>query len=219
MSEVRPVRVIAGLCAILAATVFAASGCSKSGSNSKADSGATVLDSTAGEPSTSEPATEATSVEAPPTNTGAKAVSVSLPGLPIGGNAVPSADGTAQCAQVAWSGPPSIPDGFSVALDTIALTPKDAFVRNDSACGTDSPLCSDPTFRLSSTTTCVVGVGWTGTPVRGDAYLSVDAGTVTCPTGQARACNDFAKAVASAGRQVIELSGPPESPSTSAPAS
>lgn len=64
-----------------------------------------------------------------------------------------------------------------VRVEQVSLTPAGAFVRDDSACATDSALCFGYVYRGGRTGTCFVGIRWRpGTQTtRGEAALTLGA--------------------------------------------
>jgi hypothetical protein len=106
----------------------------------------------------------------------ADAVSVDLPGLPVGGNgAVFSADAPTQCVDVSWTGPP-LPQGAGLRITDIHVPPE--FTWDPTPC-TDAPCVGGGFLITSQTGGCTVVVTWTGQP------LSDPAGSVLSADGQA----------------------------------
>ena len=86
----------------------------------------------------STPQVEGENTQEAPDGGGTKAVSVKLPGLPVGGDStVESA--TLQCADVGWTPEPDLPDGIEIKITGISLTPSDGFELSSESCPGDAP--------------------------------------------------------------------------------
>lgn len=104
---------------------------------------------------------------------GNQEVSVSLPGLPIGGSgAVFSPGAPTQCVDVNWTGP-ALPDGVGLEFTNFVVPPQ--FTVDSSPCS-DAP-CVGGSYRVTAETGgCTVSVTWKGEPVDAEtSALRADA--------------------------------------------
>jgi len=165
----------------------------------------TVAIATSAADDTAAPATETTGNE-PPQSPKPTKVSVSLPGLPVGGSAQATDDPAVQCVFVNWQqSAPAIPGNFAVSLTGIRLEPADAFKALNAGCG-GVHACLDRGFRLTSDgATCSLALKFTGQPTGGNPTLSASAGTVTCPIEATVRCEAFATDVAHTDLQALDL--------------
>lgn len=154
---------------------------------------------------TGSPATEGTGPETPRTGDGE--VSVSLPGLPVGGGADDSGQ-VRQCVTVAWMGEDDIPDDVAVVVAGVQLTPPGVFEADGSGCGGIQG-CTESFAFTSTGDLCTVPVRALGT---GGATAELRlSGSARC--GRAETCRAFAGTVSG---QAIDLEQPyEESQSTS----
>ena len=114
------------------------SGGSDGSSGSSGSGGGTAQDDSSVDNTT--PQTEGQDTEEAPDSSGTKAVSVKLPGLPVGGDSnVESA--TLQCADVGWTPEPDLPDGIEIKITGLSLEPSDGFEVSSESCPGDAPAC------------------------------------------------------------------------------
>jgi hypothetical protein len=187
--------------AVLCALVFAMGGVA-CGSDSGGSDGSTGTDgssdtggsgdSTAqddGSVDDSTPQVEGENTQEAPDGGGTKAVSVKLPGLPVGGDStVKSA--TLQCADVGWTPEPDLPDGIEIEITGISLTPSDGFELSSESCPGDAPACTSDSFRLTASSRCSVAVAWKSGFDQG-GKLAVTSGKVICEPDQVAQCKSF----------------------------
>jgi hypothetical protein len=123
---------------------------------------------------------------------GAEAVSVTLPGLPVGGNHSVESP-TLQCADVGWTTPPDFPDGTEIKITGIGFGPEESFELSSESCPGDAPACLSDDFRLTGESRCSVAVAWTGEGPGTDdgGWLSLSSGEIFCEPGQVAACEAF----------------------------
>ncbi|WP_410612641.1 hypothetical protein [Amycolatopsis sp. lyj-109] len=127
------------------------------------------------------PGTEPTGPESP--RTGDHGVAISIPELPVGGNAVPAGSGTL-CATASWLQPETLPDG-GVTVTRIWADPPEGF-RVGGRCGGRRG-CASFTFR-SGEDRCSVTITGPGTDE--GAQLKF-AGGFTCGAGREGSCRDL----------------------------
>jgi hypothetical protein len=150
----------------------------------------------------SNPGTEPTGPESP--RTGDHGVAISIPELPIGGNADPAGTGRL-CADASWLQPETLPAG-GVTVTRIQADPPEGF-HVGGRCGRLRG-CAGFTFH-SGKDHCSVEV--TGPGTAEGAQLKF-AGGFTCPPGRENSCREL---TARMNPGAIGLSRPePESPST-----
>lgn len=144
---------------------------------------------------------------------GNEAVAVELPGLPVGGGSnVVSA--TLQCAEVSWSGPPALPEGWGIAVSDVVFEPSSDFAESGEPCPLDTPPCTASGVLLTSSGGCHVAVTWTQ-PNTDGGEMGFGSGTLVCPPGQESVCEDFKNEVTSEGADTIPLEPSPEEPEES----
>jgi hypothetical protein len=162
------------------------------------------------------PPPEDTTAPESPQQSAPKTVSVSLPGLPIGGNSQLTDDPAVQCVSVGWSGPPAIPDGVTVTIGSnFTFHPAAAFTQTSANCPDGTPSCWPGTFRIGvDGGTCSLAVRTTGVATGDNPSVEVTGGTATCAPDAAALCDRFRDAVAAAQPQAIGLQQPP-APDTS----
>lgn len=150
-------------------------------------------------------------------------VSVSLPGLPIGGNApVDAVDPTWRCAIVNWTGtdePP--PHEVNLTLTRLHVEPADDYEVTDGGCDDLGP-CLDRANVISGDGRCAVGVRQVGFNAGGEGELFVTEGSVSCSPQDAAICEQFLAELDEVNlAQSIEwsdaLSEPPELNGSSVP--
>jgi hypothetical protein len=153
------------------------------------------------------PGVEPTGPESPgPAGRGG--VAISLPSLPVGGGADDS-DSVHQCVTVSWKGQQDIPDGVSVVVTAVQITPAGVFERGGGGCG-GAANCGASFAFTSGRTACSVPVTARGTDGK-SANLSL-RGSARCPAGEERKCQDLAAHVTG---QPIPLQQPRQRPSSS----
>jgi len=181
--------------------LFTVSGC---GSSSGSAGGSDGSGTTVAAEETSAPPTESSGNE-PAQSAAPSTVSISLPGLPGGGNSqLLDNDKTIQCAFVGWAGP-QIPDNYQVTFTDFVFKPDRAFAIVDNDCGGGHRSCQDAAFRLTSNNdTCVLAIKFTGRPT-GDKPILGFNGQVTCTIAEEQQCRSFAGAVAQNGPVTIAL--------------
>ena len=158
----------------------------------------TALTSSPDTESTSSPPTEATGTEKPlPTE---DEISIAVPTLPIGGDTDDSGS-VQQCVRVSWLGDDDVPEGVSVAVAAVTITPGGVFDRSGSGCGGE-PACDHFAF-TADRPTCSVSITAKGTD--GKVASLVMRGTAECAAGQQEKCADL---VASVKGQSIQLQQP-----------
>ena len=139
-----------------------------------------------------EPPPEDTGATEEPQGGDAGVVSVSLPGLPIGGNAsTDPVDPTWRCAVVNWTGtdePP--PLEVNLTLTTLEVEPPSDYEVADGGCDDLGP-CLDRVNVISAGGSCAVGVRQVATSADGQGALFVTAGSVACAPQDAAICEEF----------------------------
>ena len=137
---------------------------------------------------TAAPSVEPTGPEQPAPPAKNNGTSITLPSLPIGGNADPSG-AERQCVGVSWTGPPSFPSGLKISVTDVTAENEDGAFTVDkrSRCGDDDN-CAHFTFSAERLH-CTVPVRATASEGR-TAKLIIH-GTVQCPAGQAKKCHDL----------------------------
>jgi hypothetical protein len=158
--------------------------------------------------SSAAPATEGTGPErpAPP---GEARPAIDIASLPVGRDANDDETTARQCVTVSWLGS-RIPDGISVVVTAVRITPSDAFTQSSSGCG--HPLCRASFVFSDDDDTCSVPVVAKRSS-GASAQLFMD-GKVRCPAGREAACRDFA---AKAGKKSIRLRFTPDDADPSGP--
>ena len=111
------------------------------------------------------PEAEDPNAQEAPDESGAEAVAVELPGLPIGGNTEVVSD-TLQCVDVGWTEPPDLPDWIGITVTGVTFTPAEAFARVPESCPGGAPPCLGAGFQLTGDERCYVAVAFTGEPTR-----------------------------------------------------
>jgi hypothetical protein len=164
-------------------------------------------DDVASEIETAAPETEDTESTEEGENGGSGAVAVELPGLPIGGPSTVVSD-TLQCAEVTWSGPPDLPQGWGITVTGVGFDPAGDFAVTGDDCPGDSPPCLASGVQLTSDGGCHVAVTWTA-PNTDGGQMSFTSGTAICPPGAAEACQGFRDDVEGEGLQTIPLEPAP----------
>lgn len=183
--------VTAVLCALVLATGGVACGSGGGGSgDSNASGDSTAQDEESVDDST--PEVEGEGTEEAQEGGGAEAVSVDLPGLPVGGN-IYAKSSTRQCVDVGWTTPPDFPDGTEIKITGIGLSPEESFELSSETCPGDAPSCLSEDFRLTGETRCSVAVSWTGegSGTEDGGSLSLTSGEILCAPDQVADCNDF----------------------------
>ncbi|MEU5263756.1 hypothetical protein [Amycolatopsis sp. NPDC021455] len=178
------------------------------GCSTPAAPGSTGADTATVEPPPSTPGTEPSGVEPP--RAGDHGVSISIPRLPIGGNADP--DGPQrQCATAGWLQPEVFPEG-GVTVTEVTADPPEGY-RVGGGCG-GLRGCAGFTFRPGGGR-CSVAVTGPGTP---DAQLKF-AGVFTCAPARESSCRELLPQVnpGSIGLSQPEETTGPESSATEAP--
>ncbi|MCA1783882.1 MAG: hypothetical protein LC679_17445 [Intrasporangiaceae bacterium] len=139
-----------------------------------------------------EPAPENTGAIEEPQGGDAGGVSVSLPGLPIGGNAsVDPVDPTWRCAIVNWTGtaePP--PHEVNLTLTRLHVQPPSDYEVTDGGCNDLGP-CLDRVNVIGGDRRCAVGVRQVAFSADGEGALFVTAGSVACSPQDAAICEQF----------------------------
>jgi hypothetical protein len=140
-----------------------------------------------------DPTPENTGATEAPQGGDAGGVSVSLPGLPIGGNAsVDPVDPTWRCAIVNWTGtaePP--PHEVNLTLTRLHVEPPGDYEVIDGGCNDLGP-CLDRVNVISGENgRCAVGVRQVTFSANGEGALSVTAGSVACSPQDAAICAQF----------------------------
>ena len=187
------------------------SGGSNGSSDASGSGGGTAQDD--GSVDNSTPATEGQGTEEA-SGGGTKAVSVKLPGLPVGGNSsVESA--TLQCADVGWTSEPAVPDGIGIRITGISLTPSDGFQESSESCPGGAPACMSPDFRLTATSRCSVAVAWGESGFEQGGQLAVTSGEVICAPDQVKQCEAFRKELESHQDQIAQATIPLDPPDQS----
>ena len=180
------------LCTLALATGGVACGSGSGGSNTSEASGeSTTQEDDSVDDSTPEVEGEDTE-EAPDGGGGTEAVSVTLPGLPVGGNhSVESS--TLQCADVGWTTPPDLPAWAEIKVTGIGFSPEESFELSSETCPGDAPACLSDDFRLTGETRCTVAVAWTGEGSGTDegGSLSITSGEIFCEPDRVADCNAF----------------------------
>jgi hypothetical protein len=178
--------------------LFGTAGCgggSESGSSTD-DSGSVDADA---------PEAEDPGAEEAPDSSGADAVAVDLPGLPIGGQFEPTSS-TVQCVDVVWSGPPEVPDGIGITITGVALP--EGYAQSSESCPSGTQSCLGGGFQLTNDGNCSVAVAFTGEPIGAEPSMSFSSGRINCPPNRVEQCQDFKAEVESSGPQPIELLEP-----------
>lgn len=158
-------------------------------------------------PQTSEPDTGSAEPDPETQDPNGGTPSVSLPGLPIGGDTVLSdADPSVSCTEVTWIAdePAEVPDGIEVVIDAVTLS-QAYFGLADGGCESFGTACVGYTFTAADNDAiCVVAVTLVGDVPddHGDESLSV-AGSATCDTQEL--CDELAADVADETQFSIDL--------------
>jgi hypothetical protein len=138
-----------------------------------------------------EPTPENTGVTEEPKD-GDAGVSVSLPGLPIGGSTtVDPVDPTWRCAIVNWTGtaePP--PHEVNLTLTRLHVEPQSNYDVTDGGCEGLGP-CLDRVNVLSGGGRCAVGIRQVAFSGEVEGALFVTAGSVACSRQDAVICQQF----------------------------
>jgi hypothetical protein len=192
------------LAAVLGALVLAASACGGGGDGGE-DSSSTDDSS---EIQTEAPEQESTEGTEEAEQGGNNAVAVELPGLPVGGQSTVVSE-TLQCAEVSWSGPPDLPEGWGIAVRELTFDPSSDFAESGEPCPLDTPPCTASGVLVTSSGGCHVAVTWTQPNLDG-GQLGFGAGTLACPPGQEAVCAEFEDEVETDGPQTIDLQPSPE---------
>lgn len=134
-------------------------------------------------------------------NQGSQAVSVELPGLPIGGSEVVFEEPSTQCANVNISGEP-LPPGVQIVVGSFAVPVQ--FAISAGACG-DSPSCLGGHQFTSDSGGCNVALTWTGEPLEEGniTFLAVNAAVLSC--GAESGCADALANFEAIGVQTIDV--------------
>ncbi|MEV5718820.1 hypothetical protein AB0L41_33450 [Amycolatopsis mediterranei] len=171
----------------------------------------TTADATTAETPPSNPGTEPTGPESP--RTGDHGVAISIPELPIGGNANPAGQ-EKLCADASWLQPETLPAG-GVKVSRIQADPPTGF-HVGGKCGR-LPSCASFTFRTDEDH-CSVEV--TGSGTAEGAQLKFTGG-FTCPPGRESSCRELTARMnpGAIGFSRPETTTEPEAPTTEAPPS
>ena len=139
-----------------------------------------------------EPTPENTAATEEPQGGDAGGVSVSLPGLPIGGDASSDPDDpTWRCAIVNWTGTPEPPpDEVNLTLARLHVEPASDYEVSDGGCDDLGP-CLDRVDVISGGGRCAVGVRQVAFSTDGAGALSVTAGSVACLPQDTAICEQF----------------------------
>lgn len=192
-------------CSLVAAVALLLFGCGghQNGTGSGTGSGS---DSTV--PITGDPATEGATTEAAQPG-GGGGTAISIPSLPIGGNA--EGDGAEQCAEVNWLGPKPIPPDVTISLTGLGLDPEGIFQFGGNACAGDKPECTTA-WRWQSNTAdieCLVPATQIVDVESQKSVTLVLAGSVHCT--EQSSCAEFAQL----GGSQIQYTAQPGAVSTS----
>lgn len=136
---------------------------------------------------TTSPATEETGPETPLTEDGE--VSVSLPGLPVGGGADDDSQ-VRQCVTVSWLGDEDVPGGVAVVVSGVSVDPSGVFEVDGSSCG-GLRGCVESFAFTAADEQCSVPVRALGTD--GDEAQLRLSGSARC--ADKRRCEEFAATV------------------------
>ena len=183
---------------------------SSNGSDSSDTSGDTTQDN--GSVDDTAPQAEGEGNQEAPDNSGTRAVSVKLPGLPVGGDhSVESS--TLQCADVGWTTPPDFPEGVEIKITGVGFSPEESFELSSESCPGDAPPCLSDDFRLTGDSRCSVAVAWTGEGSGTDdgGRLSLTSGEIVCAPDEVADCNAFKDELESiSDLQTIDLDPRPD---------
>jgi hypothetical protein len=138
-------------------------------------------------PQSAVPPTEGTGPERPAPGVQAPPA-IDIASLPIGRGSGGNEEAVRQCVTVEWLDS-DIPDGISVVVTAIRVTPSGVFTVSRSGSGCRAPLCRSSFAFTADRDACSVPVVATG-PAEAFAELILD-GQIRCPAGRA-ACRDFA---------------------------
>lgn len=153
--------------------------------------------------STGSPATEGTGPEEP--GKPVDGVSVSLPGVPVGGDADDDSQ-VQQCVTASWLGDEDIPEGVFVVVTGVRVVPADVFDIDGSSCG-GIVGCTESFAFTAEQDSCSVSITATATEEReADLLLS---GKARCVDRYAQRCKDLA---ANSTEKTIALTQPYEPP-------
>jgi hypothetical protein len=206
--------VTALLCAVALATggVGCGSGSGGSDGSSASEGSGDSATEDDGSVDDSTPQAEGEGTEEGSDGGGAEAVSVRLPGLPVGGNhSVESS--TLQCADVGWTTPPNLPEWVEIKVTGVGLSPRESFALSSESCPGAAPPCLSDDFRLTGQSRCSVAVAWTGEGpgTDGGGRLSLTSGEIVCAPDQVANCHAFKDELeAITDLQTIELDPRPD---------
>lgn len=134
---------------------------------------------------TDSPAMEGTGPDEPGTEV--DGVSVSLPGVPVGGGADDESR-MRQCVTASWLGGDPVPEGVSVVVTDVRIVPDDVFDIAGSSCG-GIVGCTESFAFTSDGGLCSVPVEARAADVRSaDLFMS---GKARCADRDAQRCNDL----------------------------
>lgn len=171
--------------------VLAGCGGSSAGSGGGSDTGGSGVSSAASNSGTgssgsgssdagSAPATEGSGPETPQ-SAQPGGPSLTVVSLPVGGSATPDGSNTdQQCGSVSWR-LDSIPDGVTVQLGDVSLSPSGIFDLGGSGCGSDQTVCSSGLTWTAASSGCAVPVTQTDPSSSGTVTIEVP-GVINCPS-------------------------------------
>lgn len=181
--------------AIAVATLLVLTACAGAPTSDVPDEPGPLVSAPTEVPSTDEGFPEPTPEDTEATEepqSGAGGVSVSLPGLPIGGDAsVDLNDPTWRCVIVNWTGtadPP--PDEVNLTLTELRVEPSSDYEVTDGGCTNRGP-CLDRANVLSGESRCAVGIRQVAFTGVDEGSLSVTAGSVACSPQDEAICEQF----------------------------
>lgn len=157
-------------------------------------------------PQTSEPDTGSAEPDPETQDPNGGTPSVSLPGLPIGGDTVLSdVDPSVSCTEVTWIAdePAEVPDGVAVTIDSVSLS-QDYFGLAEGGCESLGSPCVGYTFTAADNdAACAVAVTLVGVPDDPENESLSVAGTATCDTQEL--CDELVGDVADESQLSIVL--------------
>jgi hypothetical protein len=142
---------------------------------------------------------------------GGGAVSISFPGLPIGGGNAQTTNGNDECIILQWLGDISHP-GVAVKVTSVIVTGPFEVVSMAAAGCTESPACTQSQFSSADNggdTDCFAGVEYTGptitdpdSPAQGSLAL---VGELSCPGVSPATCQQYRLQVQEPGNSSVQI--------------
>ena len=138
-------------------------------------------------------------------------VSISLPGLPIGGGNAQTTNGNDECINLQWLGDISHP-GVVVKVTSMVVTGPFQVVSMAAAGCTESPACVPSQFSSANNgddTDCFAGVEYTGPPITDPDSVAQGklalAGELICPGVGPSTCQRYRHQVQASGNSWVDI--------------